>query len=254
MYPNGNLEHVRWPPVDKNPISCHGRCSSFLSTRNHSAPCSCLVQVNRRGRLFMHEHFLRRNMNLRCPLPPPPPIFPSPRGSCPQHEMLQRPVEQMPSAYVVSAPVVVDVYQDQRFDILTRKWKAPFMPLDGPEFWSKVRPDFLATFRIVQCCIWSPRYIRFYLECHFAFPLWNSLLLGNVSQSCGPGRVRAMSLESAGQRLHVDWLFRVCCREISSCISHFTPRNMFLCARSPGVPYLQDTAVVPGLCPLSFSL
>ncbi|CAM9715643.1 unnamed protein product, partial [Sphacelaria rigidula] len=47
------------------------------------------------------------------------------------------PVERIPSDHVVSAPVVVEAYQDQRFDILGRKWKTPFMPGDGPEFWSK---------------------------------------------------------------------------------------------------------------------
>lgn len=50
----------------------------------------------------------------------------------------QHPVEHIPSNHVVSAPVVVEAYQDQRFDMLGRKWKAPFMPGDGPEFWSKV--------------------------------------------------------------------------------------------------------------------
>lgn len=81
----------------------------------------------------MFCHHLRSNLSPRDLLANP---LSRPRDSIP----LQHPVERIPSDHVVSAPVVVEAYQDQRFDILGRKWKTPFMPGDGPEFWSKVPP------------------------------------------------------------------------------------------------------------------
>lgn len=47
------------------------------------------------------------------------------------------PNDSVPSGHVVSAPVVVEAYQSQRFNMVTRKWSAPYMPGDGPEFTSK---------------------------------------------------------------------------------------------------------------------
>eukprot|EP00903_Cladosiphon_okamuranus_P017946 g16513.t1 len=44
------------------------------------------------------------------------------------------PNDSVPSGHVVSAPVVVEVYQSQRFNMGTRKWSAPYLLGDGPEF------------------------------------------------------------------------------------------------------------------------
>lgn len=51
---------------------------------------------------------------------------------------LQQPINPTPPGYVVSAPMVVEANESQRYDMLNRKWKAPYMPGDGPEFESKV--------------------------------------------------------------------------------------------------------------------
>ena len=47
------------------------------------------------------------------------------------------PNDSVPSGHVVSAPVVVEAYQSQRFNMVTRRWSAPYMLGDGPEFTSK---------------------------------------------------------------------------------------------------------------------
>ncbi len=47
------------------------------------------------------------------------------------------PNDSVPTGHVVSAPVVEEVYQCQRFHNITRKWSAPFMLGDGPEFTRK---------------------------------------------------------------------------------------------------------------------
>eukprot|EP00752_Nemacystus_decipiens_P006311 g5691.t1 len=44
------------------------------------------------------------------------------------------PNDSVPSGHVVSAPVVVEAYQSQRFNMVTRRWSAPYMLGDGPEF------------------------------------------------------------------------------------------------------------------------
>ena len=44
------------------------------------------------------------------------------------------PKDSVPSGDVVSAPVVVEAYQSQRFHNITRRWSAPHMLGDGPEF------------------------------------------------------------------------------------------------------------------------
>ena len=44
------------------------------------------------------------------------------------------PSDSVPTGHVVSAPVVVEAYQSQRFNSITRKWSAPYMLGDGPEF------------------------------------------------------------------------------------------------------------------------
>ncbi|CAN0559720.1 unnamed protein product, partial [Ectocarpus sp. 12 AP-2014] len=47
------------------------------------------------------------------------------------------PTDSVPSGHVVSPPVVVEAYQNQRFNMITRRWSAPYLPGDGPEFASK---------------------------------------------------------------------------------------------------------------------
>lgn len=50
----------------------------------------------------------------------------------------QCPADHVPEGYVVSSPVVVEAFQDQRFKNITRKWRSPYLPGDGAEFWAKV--------------------------------------------------------------------------------------------------------------------
>ncbi|CAM9617791.1 unnamed protein product, partial [Ectocarpus fasciculatus] len=47
------------------------------------------------------------------------------------------PTDSVPSGHVVSPPVVVEAFQNQRFNMITRRWSAPYLPGDGPEFVSK---------------------------------------------------------------------------------------------------------------------
>lgn len=47
------------------------------------------------------------------------------------------PTTPMPAGYVASAPVVVEVYQSQRYSMVSGEWSAPYMVHDGPEFSTK---------------------------------------------------------------------------------------------------------------------
>ncbi|CAM9455743.1 unnamed protein product [Ectocarpus sp. 4 AP-2014] len=47
------------------------------------------------------------------------------------------PTTPMPSGYVASAPVVVEAFQSQRYNMMTGVWSAPYMSHDGPEFTTK---------------------------------------------------------------------------------------------------------------------
>ncbi|CAM9838681.1 unnamed protein product, partial [Ectocarpus fasciculatus] len=47
------------------------------------------------------------------------------------------PTTPMPSGYVASAPVVVEAFQSQRYNMMTGVWSAPYMGHDGPEFTTK---------------------------------------------------------------------------------------------------------------------
>ncbi|CAM9605202.1 unnamed protein product, partial [Scytosiphon promiscuus] len=47
------------------------------------------------------------------------------------------PTTPTPSDHVASAPVVVEAYQSQRYNMVTGEWSAPYMRHDGPEFTTK---------------------------------------------------------------------------------------------------------------------
>ncbi|CAN0469082.1 unnamed protein product, partial [Hapterophycus canaliculatus] len=47
------------------------------------------------------------------------------------------PTTPTPPGHVASAPVVVEAYQSQRYNMVTGEWSAPYMVHDGPEFTTK---------------------------------------------------------------------------------------------------------------------